>query len=244
MNKLLFIVGLHIGFALLSNHLYAQKTISHTNQQWIHSYQQYGVSEKINLLFDVGYRMKESFSEPRQFIVRSGIAYSILPNLRIAAGIAYADYFQASKLTEIEYRFFQDIQTVQQLMDKFKIEHRLRVEERFIHQTDEQNDQRYSWRFRYKLGGDIRLFRFATHSFSLYLGNELFINAGKHIVYNIFDQNRLVTGISLHRSKNLSASLLYNYQFSAENKPGGYRATDILWLSINSKLNLKAKRRS
>ena len=243
-NKSLFIVGLLIGFTLWSNYLYAQKTINRSNQQWIHSYQQYGVSSKMNLLFDVGYRMKEGFSEPRQFIVRSGVSYSIWSHIKVSTGIAYANYFLLSRLTETEYRFFQDIQMTQQLMDKLRIEHRLRIEERFTYQTDVQNDSRYSWRFRYKLNGDIQLFRFTTHSLSFCLGDELFIDTGKHIIYNIFDQNRLTTGISLHWSKNLSASLLYNYQFSAENKPGSYNATDILWLSVNSQLNLKAKRRT
>jgi hypothetical protein len=58
----------------------------------------------------------------------------------------------------------------------------------------------FNFRARYNILGQIPLGRqqFKSGSMSLVLSNEVFINAGKEVVYNTFDQNRAFAGFALH----------------------------------------------
>jgi hypothetical protein len=66
----------------------------------------------------------------------------------------------------------------------------------------------------------------------------LLLNAGKEIVYNIFDQNRLLVGPVFQLNKNLGFILLYQGRFRALNLPARYHYDHIFWFGLRHQLNL------
>lgn len=189
---------------------------------------------------DGGYRAKDYMQQTHQALLRTGLSYTLTPGIRITAGIAAVGYFASDKLSETEYRFYQDIQE-QKRIQGINLEQRLRIEQRFFRTgADKQASVRnFNWRFRYKLGGAIPLAALGLKNLSWYIGDEIFINAGNEIMYNTFDQNRFLTGCVFQGSEHLSCSLLYNHNFSADNKPQTFRQNHILWLSVNNRFKIR-----
>ncbi len=71
------------------------------------------------------------------------------------------------------------------------------------------------------------------------IGDEIFINAGKEIIYNRFDNNRILVGSTFQINKNLNLSFIYNYQLGQRNNKAAYEHSDIFWLGINQIISLK-----
>jgi hypothetical protein len=63
----------------------------------------------------------------------------------------------------------------------------------------------------------------------------VFINAGRNIVYNTFDNNRLVIGPVVQWGPDLQVGLLYNHQYGHRNRPETYEDSDILWLTVTQR---------
>jgi hypothetical protein len=96
----------------------------------------------------------------------------------------------------------------------------LRLEERFrrkIKNDDEWADgYSFNWRLRYNVVAQFPLNKnaYAPGTFSLAASNEVFINFGKQILYNYFDQNRFFIGLQYHLNKRdlLQAGYLNQFQ--------------------------------
>ncbi len=237
------LVGLF--FWAFSSTVQAQtKNVSYTNQQWVHYNNQIKFSQKWTLLTDAGNRFRDKFAHQSQYIVRTAIGYQVDPNVKVALGFAHLGFYSNDKLSRLEYRPFQEI-SLKQKYKNAEGGHRLRVEERYIRSTGTENGPvtyDFSFRFRYRY-----LFTFPLVSLSsthpdkkllFNVGDEIFINAGKKIVYNVFDQNRVLIGPTLKVNNHLAFNLLYNHQFSASNAPGRYRQDYILWLGINHTIDV------
>ena len=91
--------------------------------------------------------------------------------------------------------------------------------------------QTVSWMFEPGNGGQPtpRLLGLLT------FGDEVFINAGREIVYNFFDNNRLMLGPSVQFGKDFSIGLLFNHQFGQRNRPATVESSEILWLTVNQR---------
>lgn len=84
---------------------------------------------------------------------------------------------------------------------KLSIDHRYKIEERFIHRTSStglEPGYTFNVRLRYKIQLSYPLITKESGSGTLIAKayNEFMVNFGKHILYNTFDQNRL--GIALN----------------------------------------------
>ena len=76
----------------------------------------------------------------------------------------------------------------------------------------------------------------------LNVGDEVFFNAGKNIVYNIFDQNRILVSPTVQFNKNFAVSLTYNYQFAATSTAATFNRTNVVWLQVKQKFNAQHKK--
>jgi hypothetical protein len=233
-----------VTLTLLSTCLFGQnKNVTTGNQQWVHYFNQTRVSDEWSILADGGFRWKDEFLKRSQYIVRVAGAYFLAPNIRLAAGFAHLGTFTDVDITAVEFRPHQEI-TIRQNSVKPPIRHRIRVEQRFI-ETTSNNDlhfNRFNWRFRYFIGISIPIIKQlpSNSSMSLHLnaGDEIFINAGKDIVYNVFDQNRVLVGPVLRLNPNLAVSMTYNGKFTALNLPREYTYNHIIWLRIRHQIDL------
>ena len=235
--KQYYILSLFLLFTIFANA--QEKKIEYKNQQWLAYYNQLKLSEKWSINTDFQYRWGDFFSYHTQFLVRSQASYKIATNLNSGAGFAVSGLYSGTKVSKIEYRPYQEIQLKTEAFS-LPLDHRLRVEERFFDDRITAANS-FNMRFRYRLLLTVPLFKIASDSnktLDFAIADELFLNAGHDIVYNVFDQNRILLSASAPLNKNIDISLTYNNQFAAKNSAASYTHTQVFWLAIKHKIDI------
>jgi hypothetical protein len=228
----------------------AQKKITYNNQQWLQYFNQLKFSEKLSLYSDLSLRKQNNFNDWSRITFRSGLGYPLTKKLQGITGIACFIFYTENKVNRIELRPYQEINTTQ-IFGKVSIQHRFRVEARYFRNDSEEitNKTNFNLRFRYRLNAMTTLINLAEmnqdRKLLMYIGDEIFINAGHEIKYNVFDNNRALVGLIYQDNPNLSFSFGYINQFGKRNSPATYENSDILTFAINQKISLlKSKTKS
>jgi Protein of unknown function (DUF2490) len=189
------IIKLTLFFLLIGNLSYGQKS---EVGNWLIYFGNQKINDKWNWQNEVQYRSYDFLGDINQLILRTGIGYNFTENnnnLLLGYGfINTQKYIQNSdeKVTINEHRIYQQFITKQNF-SRFFIQHRYRIEERFI-----PND--FQMRFRYFFGINIPLNKKTMEKNAIYVSsyNEIFINSKKPI----FDRNRLYGAIGFVIDKN------------------------------------------
>ncbi|HEY5691916.1 MAG TPA: DUF2490 domain-containing protein [Cyclobacteriaceae bacterium] len=231
--------------SLITQASFAQlKNVQRNNQQWIQYYGQIELTDKWNILPDGGFRWQDRFNEKGIFIARIGVGYDLNKKLRVTTGIASTGAYSPTGLRRLEFRPYQELFSSSNL-GKLRVHHRLRIEERFykrILNGDIVNGHDFNFRFRYQFSLSIQIIKIdyknPNRILSLNVSDEIFINAGKEIVYNYLDKNRLVIGPSVQWNKNINVGIFYNFQFSQLNTPMSYAIDDVIWFTIRHHMNI------
>jgi len=236
------ITGLILVFVLLNSSIFSQdKIVTKGDQQWLQYYNQTKISERWLLLVDGGYRWSNGFTDRSQYLVRVAAGYEAGHGISVAAGFGHWGTYTGLDITASEFRPHQEV--ILKLGEgKLSINQRMRIEQRFIKSTNNSSLEfdRFNWRFRYFLGLSIPVKEFSKPgmAISLIVADELFINAGKEIVYNIFDHNRILVGPVFELNSSLSFNFLYQGQYRAFNLPHQYHYDHIFWFSIRHRMDL------
>lgn len=156
------------------------------------------VSEKFSVQLQTQFRFFELASEIQQFKIRTGVKYRIMKGLSVGAGYAYFrnDFSYQSEIPESfdEHRIVEDI-LLDHTIGKAKIDHRARLENRFIVQngtTDTRHWFRYMAKFTYPF----------SDTWSADIFNEIWLNVGNEPT---FAQNWLGLGVG-HKFSDLIKS--------------------------------------
>jgi hypothetical protein len=226
----------------------ADKHVHEREQLWVGYFNQTRFSNRWGIWADVHYRMTDNFAgRPFQFLFRPAITYFAKDNLRINVGYTLAEHFPAKGLntTRQEHRAWQQVWWNQKYTG-FSTLQWLRLEQRFNQKVI--NDQRqdgynYTFRVRYNIaffvplkGKDI-----VPKTPFLALMNEVFLNFGKKIVYNTFDQNRLFAGIGYQFGPHLNGQLGYMNVYQQEASGNNYLVTHAIRLFFFHTLDLRKK---
>lgn len=218
------------------------KNISSGNQQWLQYYNQTKLNAHWTWLTDGGYRWQDGFGESSQYIIRSGMGYLFASNFRLTIGLAHSGGFSEGRVSKAEFRPYQEL-VIKNQLGRFTLSHRYRVEERFVNTVRDgelQTPNSFNFRFRYALSLNIPLYRWPDkRALNLGLGDEIFINAGESIVYNVLDQNRFIISPNLQLSSGLNIALTWNSQFAGTSTPAAFKYTDVFWLQIKHKIDLE-----
>lgn len=110
---------------------------------------------------------------------------------------------------------------------RFGIHHRFKVEERFVRNVADgelADDYTFSLRFRYRLWFEYTIAKLGGKQLpvKLFVNEEVFLQAGKNVIYNVFDQNRMNAGITVTVAKGTSVSLCYLNLFRQQNSGNKY----------------------
>lgn len=170
------------------------------------------IDKNWNFHNEIQYRSYNLIGDTNQLLLRTGIGYNLTENNNnVLLGYGYINtqkYLANSedKIDINEHRVFQQF-TNRQRFNRLYIQHRYRVEERFL-----PND--FQMRFRYFLAVNIPLNKKTMDKNALYLSayNEIFLNTEKPI----FDRNRLYGALGYVVSKNIKIEAGYMAQ-SLEN---------------------------
>ncbi len=224
---------------------FSQKNIQHTNQQWIQYYQQLDLNNQFTLMTDGGFRWSDG--ERLQYIARMGLGYTLSDRIRVAAGVASTGSYDPLGLRTFEMRPYQEI-LLSGGNGKIPVQHRVRVEERYfkdVENGDLVNGYVFNFRFRYQISASIPLAKLSKtntdQKLLLNVSDEIFINAGKEIVYNFLDKNRLVIGPVFQLNEKVNVGLLYNFQFTPLNAPALYSHDNVWWLTVHHNMKITSR---
>ncbi|QJW88662.1 DUF2490 domain-containing protein [Spirosoma taeanense] len=234
---------------LLLNQAFAQvpKVVQPSNQVWTAFYHQTRLSDKWGLWFDVQARRTDFMDRWATLIFRPGVVYHLSDDARLMAGYAYARFYPAEPQNDVqpEHRPWQQLNW-EGKHGRIETNHWVRVEERFrgvLENGQLQPGYTFNWRFRVMVSGQVPLWGDETRPGvpAILLQNELWIQAGKRIVYNHFDQNRLFLGLVYPFSKQFRAQAGYQNVFQQEAIGNRFQNKHTLRVFLYHSLDLRKK---
>ena len=204
---------------LFVSDVWSQKISETREQVWLGYFNQTRFTDRSGLWLDLQLRLNDYFNQKSVSIARLGYTYFCSDELRLTAGYGYITHYSlASGQPDIpEKRPWQQVQWFEKKKN-VSLSQYLRIEERFVRTTSNGelgDDYRFTWRFRYNFGLSLPLKGDALIAGTpfLFFNDELLISAGKNVVNNYFDQNRLFAGVGYQFRANLNAHLGYLYVF-------------------------------
>ena len=164
--------------------------------------------------------------------------------IQLTAGFGVNGAYALGKINRMEYRPYQDF-LIRNRLGKIELNHRYRMEQRFFQFLSEskvQDKANFIFRLRYALNLNIPVITFSSdeHHRRIFfnVADEVFFNAGKNIVYNLFDQNRFTLGPFFQMNRHLIFSFTWNSQYGTTSSPGLFRSSDAFWLQVRHQVNV------
>jgi maltoporin len=206
------------------------------------------LSSKWSLTSEVHERRFRKPDEQHQFQVASRLNYNLGKNW--SASVAFIYFLQSphdphatDDLVVPELRPY--IQSdYRQPLGRLTIGHRYRIEKRFFRNTaDGELAEGYNtnYRFRYRLGLEYQVASIRDLPLKVKVSNEIHLNAGKRIVYNRFDQNRIYIGLNQSVQKNINVEVGYLKWYQQRAAGNQFYSRDIINLALYHKIDLKKK---
>ncbi|TDE29773.1 DUF2490 domain-containing protein [Flavobacterium ranwuense] len=225
-----------------------EKNIDHQSILWTRYYNQLLLNEKWSLHTEFDNRLFLKPVKENLYVIRVQGRYKI--NEHLETGIGFTHFSVATQEPEVsytfktpEYRGQQDI-TWKQNVGKVTLNQRFQAEERFIHNANKVSllpGTTFSWRFRYRLQADCTFWKKENQYLKTILSDEIMFNAGKTIIKNTFDQNRIYAAIQYGITKNIAFELGYLNSFQRRANGIDYFNRDIIRFSIFHKIKVSKK---
>lgn len=219
---------------LVSFSAFSQKDIADQHNSWYVYQATARITSKFGFQMDYQFRRHGWGESWQQSVTRSGIDYFLNSNTTITAGHLWAVTYpygkQPIKFEFNEHRIWEQV-VLKHQTGRFYFSHRYKVEQRFIENkiADSQGQPHtdgnlFRQRFRYRFMFSVPLNKktMENKSLALVVSNEFFINFGKGIAKNVFDQNRFSAGLGYQFSEKLKIQVGYLNQYIL--KSDGIRA--------------------
>ena len=186
-----------------------------------------------------------------QFLFRFTLDKQLKKNWNIGGGfsmwyIGNNDELNPSTLLIPEWRPHFEINHRNKINDRFNISQRFRAEWRFIKNTTKDFTQTIegytnNFRFRYQITLDYAVYKKEEKSLHLMVFDEIMLNAGKSIVRNIFDQNRIGFSARYNFNKKIGVELGYINWF--QQRPSGvdFFNRQILRFTLHNNFTIRKK---
>jgi hypothetical protein len=248
--KVIIVCCMVISLTAFNAKAQTQKNTGHLNQVWFGYFNQVRLNNKWGTWADVQLRTKEGFVNNFSLaILRFGVSFYVMDNVKLTAGYAWADYFPGDNhknISQAEHRPWQQVQWDGRYGRK-RMVHWFRLEERFRHKI--LNDStlsggynfnyrlRYNWRYELPLNEKNNVPGSAT----LIVNDEINVNAGRQIIYNYFDQNRFYLGLKFQLTNNTNVQFGYMNVFQQLPSGNQYKSTNALRISCYQNIDLRHK---
>lgn len=203
-----------------ANLLSAQESVRHVESQpaaWLSYTGMHPISDKWRLMVEGQIRQYDGGKQPMQRFGRLGLLRVIAPGVRFGGGYLFAHTYPPEEFVPTVVRFTEH-RTWQQLdmnanTGRFAWNHRYRLEQRWLERLGTSgadsaqhlgwnytNRARYAARIVTSMGGGGAP---KNHKPYLVASNEVFLNFGRKVRFNVFDQNRLFAGVGYQWSPKL-----------------------------------------
>jgi hypothetical protein len=215
--KKIFLINLLL---LATLHIHAQRQYTDNNLLWLSYSGAHKISGRIGIHLEGQVRRSEFGLKDQQYLFRTGINYHAASNCFFSAGYCFVQTYPygafGAKSAFPEHRTWEQFQ-FRTPVQKLEMITRLRLEQRWVYSPVLQNDGfykpgkdvytnrvRFMQRASLPLKGD-----FSAKAIYLSLFDEAFINFGKNVQLNVFDQNRAFFGVGYKFSKPMRLELGY-----------------------------------
>lgn len=215
-NILLLLICMFQSWAAIA---LAQGRVSTTNYNaWYSYFGDHPVSKRWEVHLEGQWRRHDLGPKWQQLLLRPGVNFELNPNVILTAGYGFVDTFQYGDYP-VPYRF-PEHRLFQQALLKHKVgkldlQHRYRLEQRFFGVRSDSaidiiDDSRHENRFRHLTRVNIPLTQDKKYYIATF--DEFFINFGKNVAANIFDQNRAYVAMGLPVARGTKIEIGYMLQ--------------------------------
>lgn len=220
----------------------------HAQESWWDYLNQNRYSEKWGSWLDVQLKLIDGYTSVKNAgEYTAGASYFANPHFKYTAAFTYVDaYPNAAHVTHTaELRPWAMVQ-LNTSNHYSKWLQWLRVEERFKETVEDKlatGSFDASTRVRYYMLAQFPLskHKYEKGSFSFVTSEELYLNFGKNIVYNTFDQNRFFIGFYYYMNKANILQLGYTNLYQKYNAPDKYLKSDVLRVSVFNTIDFRKK---
>ncbi|SFQ53513.1 DUF2490 domain-containing protein [Hymenobacter arizonensis] len=166
-------------------------------------------------------------TDRQQSLLRAGFAYKVMPRFKVGGGYTrlvthpYGDHPVADAGSYPEQRFYEDVELSDEV-GRFALEQRIRLEQRWIGVPgasgslgnsavwNRQNRVRYQLALAFPLQGPT----LDDGEWYLTAFDEVFLNFGREITTNVFNQNRIGGGLGYRVHDNFRLEFQYLNQIT------------------------------
>lgn len=222
---------------------------SHAQESWWDYLNQNRYSEKWGSWLDLQLKLIDGFTHAKNVgEYTAGASYFAKSNLKYTAAFTYVDgYPNNAHINHIaELRPWAMVQ-LNTINASSKWIQWLRVEERFRESVQNKlptGEYDPSTRLRYYVLAQFPLnskHKFEKGSLSFVTSEELYLNFGKNIVYNTFDQNRFFLGFYYYINNSNILQLGYTNLYQKFNVPNRYLQSDVLRISVFNNIDFRTR---
>jgi Protein of unknown function (DUF2490) len=185
------------------------------NINWLQVFITKKLNQKTDWLVEYQWRRTNGLKDWQQGLFRTAIQYRFNTTVSVAVGYAeaetfpYGDFPIASAGVFPEHRIYEQA-IVKYPIQNWSITNRLRIEQRWLGKVKTGTDRDIeSWTFLHRFRHLLKIQFPLGNKLYGWVGDELFIGAGKKLGVNIFDQNRLHANLGYRLNKNLNIELGY-----------------------------------
>jgi Protein of unknown function (DUF2490) len=221
----------------------AQDRVSTTNAHaWFNYFGDHPLSNRWELHLEGQWRRHDLGLQWQQLLLRPGVNYEVNENLILTAGYAFVDTFQYGDYPTAyrfpEHRLFEQI-LLKHKAGSVDIQHRYRLEQRYLGERSDPaieriDGWRYENRFRYLMRANIPITSNKKHYLGIY--DEFFINFGRNVAANIFDQNRAYVALGLPIARGTKLEIGYMLQTIQQRNGRIFEYNNTLMVSLFSNL--------
>lgn len=216
----------------------AQRQVQDQSQFWAR-YQIKLKADRYTLRQDLDERVFWFPLRQHQFLLRTELNKLLKDEWNAISGLVYAIQSQPQDPTsevianQYEIRPYIGIAYTLGIAKNLSIQHRYLSELRYLKQESTFKYAHHRARFRIDLKYQI------MEHLALGIHDEIFINTGRNITFNYFDQNRIGSSLEFRPNSSFAIDLTYFHMFQQRSTPGEYYSRHITRLSISHQLNIK-----
>lgn len=235
-------------FCFFSNNSFAQITDKNTTF-WGAVVPAFKIAENVKIKNEFHWRTSDFMGEWMQFIIRPSITYTPMKGLSLTAGYTYANNHPyhgfSGPIAFPESNIWEQV-ALTSTYGKVKVTNQFRMEHRWIGIVNSANTEpfidgnNFANRFRYRLIGNVPIFKMGEIPVSLTLFNEIMVVlTDKFRPINV-NQNWMVGLVNFHLPLKSKVSIGIQNQYII--RGGGDRISNMaLWLALSKEFDLTSK---
>ncbi len=226
-----------------------ERQVNRQTGVWHGLYTKYQLADRLFYYGEYHLRRTEYYQNMSKLYLRFGVTYLLDKYLEATAGfvnpyIWAPDPKDTERYDPVvpEFRLWEQLLYVQSV-GRFKFYHQLRFEQRFKRKNDIGAEYKYSNRWRYRFTTYVPINDEKLHPGVLFgvFYNEIFIQNGKHIKYNNFEENRTVLGLGYILNNSLQFQAVYMWTYGQQSAYE-FRQRDLFRFNIYHNLDLRRDR--